>query len=69
MMFYPYALKLLRRAAVTAALFALIVILMVPTRASAMKLKIVGSQLILSGPVVGDEPTGKPLQVASNFAH
>src|SRR5260370_14286137 len=29
---------------------------MVPTRASAMELKIVGSQLILSGPVVGDEP-------------
>src|SRR5580704_11686344 len=30
--------------------------LMVPTRAPAMELKIVGNQLILSGPVVGDEP-------------
>ena len=47
---------LVRRAAVTATLFALIVILMVPTRAPAMELKIVGNQLILSGPVVGDEP-------------
>jgi len=46
---------LVRRAAVTATLFALIVILMVPTRAPAMELKIVGNQLILSGPVVGDE--------------
>jgi hypothetical protein len=27
-----------------------------PTRASAMELKIVGNQIILSGPVVGDEP-------------
>jgi len=56
MMFYPYSLMLVRRAAVTATLFALIVILMVPTRALAMELKIVGDQLILSGPVVGDEP-------------
>src|ERR1700730_17310254 len=47
---------LVRRAAVTATLFVLIVILMVPTRAPAMELKIVGNQLILSGPVVGDEP-------------
>ena len=47
---------LVRRAAVTATLFALIVILMAPTRALAMELKIVGNQLILSGPVVGDEP-------------
>jgi hypothetical protein len=47
----PYA-----RTAVTAALFALIVILLVPTRALAMELKIVGNQLILSGPVAGDEP-------------
>jgi hypothetical protein len=29
---------------------------MVPTRAPAMELKIVGNQLFLSGPVVGDEP-------------
>jgi hypothetical protein len=47
---------LVRRAAVTATLFALIAMLMVPTRAPAMELKIVGNQLILSGPVVGDEP-------------
>src|ERR1700747_1628680 len=46
---------LVRRAAVTATLFALIAMLMVPTRAPAMELKIVGNQLILSGPVVGDE--------------
>jgi hypothetical protein len=56
MMFYPYALTLVRRAAVTATLFALIAMLMVPTRAPAMELKIVGNQLILSGPVVGEEP-------------
>jgi hypothetical protein len=56
MMFYPYSLTLIRTVAVTATLFALIVILMVPTRAPAMELKIVGNQLILSGPVVGDEP-------------
>src|SRR6266446_4418692 len=47
---------MVRRASVTAVLFALVVILMVPTRAQAMELKIVGNQLILSGPVVGDEP-------------
>jgi hypothetical protein len=47
---------LVRRAAVTATLFALIAMLMVPTRAPMMELKIVGNQLILSGPVVGDEP-------------
>jgi hypothetical protein len=41
-----------RRAAVTATLFAFIAILIVPTRAPAMELKIVGNQLILSGPVV-----------------
>jgi hypothetical protein len=56
MMFYPYSLTLIRTVAVTATLFALIVILMVPTRAPAMELKIVGNQLFLSGPVVGDEP-------------
>jgi hypothetical protein len=47
---------MVRRASVTAVLFALVVILMVPTRAQAMEVKIVGNQLILSGPVVGDEP-------------
>ena len=55
-MFYPYALTLVRRAEVIAALFALTAILMMPTRAPAMELRIVGNQLILSGPVVGDEP-------------
>jgi len=55
-MFYRYSLMLVRSAAVTATLFALIAILMVPTRAPAMELKIVGNQLFLSGPVVGDEP-------------
>ena len=55
-MFYRYSLMLVRSAAVTATLFALMVILMVPTRAPAMELKIVGNQLFLSGPVVGDEP-------------
>ena len=34
------------------ALFVLIAMLMVPTRAPAMELKIVENQLILSGPVV-----------------
>ncbi len=52
MIFCRYSLTLVR----TAALCALIVILLVPTRALAMELKIVGNQLILSGPVVGDEP-------------
>src|SRR5580704_1647388 len=47
---------LVRRAAVTATLFALTAMLLVPTRAPAMELKIVGNQIILSGPVVGDEP-------------
>src|SRR5260370_40937003 len=47
---------LARKTSVTAALFALIVSLMVLTRAPAMELNIVGNQLILSGPVVGDEP-------------
>jgi len=55
-MFYRYSLMLVRSAAATVTLFALIVILMVPTRAPAMELKIVGNQLFLSGPVVGDEP-------------
>jgi hypothetical protein len=54
--FYRYSLMLVRSAAVTATLFALIAILMVPTRAPTMELKIVGNQLFLSGPVVGDEP-------------
>jgi hypothetical protein len=59
-MFYRYSLMLVRSAAVTATLFALIAILMVPTRAPTMELKIVGNQLFLSGPVVGDEPLKRP---------
>src|SRR6202045_5531372 len=55
-MFYRYSLMLVRSAAATVTLFALIVILTVPTRAPAMELKIVGNKLFLSGPVVGDEP-------------
>ena len=47
MIFCRYSLTLVRTAG------ALIVILLVPTRALAMELKIVGNQLILSGPVVG----------------
>ena len=40
-----------------AALLILIMMLeILPTRAPAMELKIVGNQIILSGPVVGDEP-------------
>src|SRR5438132_8736476 len=54
-MFYLSSLMSVRGAATTA-LFALIMILMVPARAPAMELKIVGNQLILSGPVLGDEP-------------
>jgi hypothetical protein len=37
-------------------LLALIVTLMAPPQSPAMELKIVGNQIILSGPVVGDEP-------------
>jgi hypothetical protein len=37
-------------------LFALTLMALMPTRASGMELKIVGNQIILSGPVVGDEP-------------
>src|ERR1700732_4811829 len=69
MMFYPYSLTLIRTVAVTATLFALIVILMVPTRAPAMELRIVGNQLILSGPVVGDEPGKVREALASSPGH
>src|ERR1700730_9219651 len=55
-MFYPYSRYVGPKGSGTATLFALIVILMVPTRAPAMELKIVGNQLFLSGPVVSDEP-------------
>lgn len=52
MMFCRDLLTLVR----TGALCALIVMLLVPALALAMELKIVGNQLILSGPVIGDEP-------------
>jgi hypothetical protein len=43
--------------ALAAALFVLIVTLTFsPAPALAMELKVVGTQIILSGPVVGDEP-------------
>ena len=47
---------MVRSTALTGVLFALIVMLMVPVQALGMELNIVGNQLILSGPVVGDEP-------------
>lgn len=50
------SLTLVRSTALTGVLFALIVMLMVPVQALGMELNIVGNQLILSGPVVGDEP-------------
>lgn len=50
------SLTLVRSAALTAILFSLIAILMVPAQTLGMELKVVGNQLILSGPVVGDEP-------------
>src|SRR5271163_4922236 len=56
MMFCHRPLVLVRSTAVTPTLLALIVMLMVPPLSPAMELKIVGNQIILSGPVVGDEP-------------
>lgn len=55
MMVCRYLLGLVRRTASAATLFTLIVKLVVG-QAPGMELKIVGNQLILSGPVVGDEP-------------
>ena len=57
MMFCRCSLKLVR----TAALCAPIVILLVPTRALAMELKIVGNQIILSGPVVAGVGDAEPI--------
>jgi hypothetical protein len=52
-----YSLTLVRKTTLAATLLILIVILtFLPARARAMELKIVGNQIILSGPVVGDEP-------------
>lgn len=50
------SLTLVRSAALTAILFSLIAMLMVPAQTLGMELKVVGNQLILSGPVAGDEP-------------
>src|SRR5260370_34968087 len=56
MMLGGLSLSLVRSAALTTILCALIVMRVVPAQALGMELKIVGNQLILSGPVVGDEP-------------
>src|SRR5690242_7897907 len=49
---------LIRRMGLAAILLALIVIIMalIPAQSFGMELKVAGTQLILSGPVVGDEP-------------
>jgi hypothetical protein len=39
-----------------AILLALIVMALIPTQSFGMELRVAGTQLILSGPVVGDEP-------------
>src|SRR5690348_1655286 len=50
-----YSLAVIRGSA-TALLISLFMLGFLPERAPAMELKIVGNQIILSGPVVGDEP-------------
>ena len=52
---YHYSETLARRTAL-AALLLILMSTFSPTRTLAMELKIVGDQIILSGPVVGDEP-------------
>ena len=52
---YHYSETLARRTAL-AALLLILMSTFSPTRTLAMELKIVGNQIILSGPVVGDEP-------------
>jgi len=52
---YRYSETLARRTAL-AALLLILMSTFSPTRTLAMELKIVGNQIILSGPVVGDEP-------------
>ena len=47
---------LIRRMGLAAILLALIVMALIPTQSFGMELKVAGTQLILSGPVVGDEP-------------
>jgi hypothetical protein len=44
------------RRTATALLILIMILGFLPTRAPGMELKIVGNQIILSGPVVGDEP-------------
>ena len=44
------------RGTATAFLILIMMLEFLPTRAPAMELKIVGNQIVLSGPVVGDEP-------------
>jgi hypothetical protein len=47
---------LIRRMGLAAILLALIVMALISTQSFGMELKVAGTQLILSGPVVGDEP-------------
>jgi hypothetical protein len=47
---------LIRRMGLVAILLAVIVMALIPTQSFGMELKVAGTQLILSGPVVGDEP-------------
>ena len=47
---------LIRRMGLAGILLALIVMALIPTQSFGMELKVAGTQLILSGPVVGDEP-------------
>ena len=47
---------LIRRIGLVAILLAVIVMALIPTQSFGMELKVAGTQLILSGPVVGDEP-------------
>jgi hypothetical protein len=60
-----YLLTLVRKAMVTATLFSLTVASLVPAQALGMELKVKGNQIILSGPVVGDEP-GKVREVLAS---
>ena len=47
---------LVRKMGLATTLFAVTLIALMPARTLGMELKIVGNQIILSGPVVGDEP-------------
>ena len=49
-------LQIMMRESIVSALLLIVMSLFLSARSVAMELKIVGSQIILSGPVVGDEP-------------